>query len=419
VGRARILPERRGWLRCPPARTKDCPVSAHPHPASRIADAFADLSDPRIDRTKRHHLLDMLTITLCGVRCGAETWVEIADWADAKRVWLTAWLGLQHGSPSHATLGRVFDRLDPVQFEAGVAHWVRGLASSTAGDIAALDGTTVRRSGDTATGRAPLHLVSAWAHDQRLVLGQEAVAETSNEITAIPLLLERLVLTDQIVTIDAMGCQRAIAAQSIDQGGAYVLALKENQADLLEDVAHSFAVATTMASAHRTVGNDHGRRETRICETIADPTVLAWLDPAQAWPGLQSVARVTATRRVGEQDPTTTTRYSLSSLPGNARTLAHAVRRHWGIENQLHWVVDVAFREDDNRTRRGHRSENLALIRKLALNLLRREPTRKHGIKASRLRAGWDTDYLLHVLDVNEMQSPCLLHDTTSLRGEL
>lgn len=368
------------------------------HPAPRIADAFADLRDPRIDRTKRHHLLDILTITLCGVLCGAENWVEIAAWADAKRTWLTGWLGLEHGIPSHDTLGRVFDRLDPVQFEAGFAQWVQGMVTPAAGDIVALDGKTVRRSGDTATGRAPLHLVSAWAHDQRLVLGQEAVADKSNEITAIPRLLQRLVLTDHIVTIDAMGCQRAIAAQIVEQGGDYVLALKENQPDLLEDVVDCFTLATTMDGVHRSIGKDHGRRETRVCETITDPAVIAWLDPAQAWDGLCSIARVTATRRVGEQEPTTTTRYYLSSLPGNAKTIAHAVRSHWGIENQLHWVLDVAFREDENRTRRGHSAENLALIRKLALNLLRQEPTRKHGIKASRLRAGWDTDYLLRVL---------------------
>ena len=195
-----------------------------------------------------------------------------------------------------------------------------------------------------------------------------------------------------------MGCQHTIATQIIDQGGDYVLALKANQADLLEDVAHSFALATSMADTDHTIGKDHGRLETRVCHTIADPAVLAWLDPEQVWSGLCAVARVTAIRRVGAQDPTTTTRYYLTSLPGNAATIAHAVRSHWGIENQVHWVLDVAFREDESRARMGHSAENLALIRKLALNLLRLEPTRKHGIKASRLRAGWDTDYLRRVL---------------------
>lgn len=180
-----------------------------------------------------------------------------------------------------------------------------------------------------------------------------------------------------------------------------MLALKDNQAEVLEDVVDSFTQATAIARAHRTVEKDHGRLETRVCETIADPAVIAWLDTAHRWAGLRTIARVTATRRVGAQEPTTTTRYYLSSLPGDARLLARAVRSHWGIENQLHWVLDVAFREDDNRTRMGHSAENLALIRKLALNLLRLEPSRKHGIKASRLRAGWDTTYLLQVLGGN------------------
>lgn len=369
-----------------------------PHPAPRIADAFADLVDPRIDRTKRHQLLDVLTIALCGMLSGAENWVEIAAWAEAKKDWLTDWLGLAHGIPSHDTFGRVFNRLDPAQFETGFRRWVHGRLTPQAGDVIAIDGKTVRRSGDARTGRSPLHLVSAWVSGQRLVLGQEAVASKSNEITAIPMLLERLVITDQVVTIDAMGCQRTVAAQIVDQDGDYVLALKENQADLLADVIDSFAVATCMDGTHRTVEKDHGRLETRLCETIDDPAVISWLDPEQAWAGLRSIARVTATRCLAAQAPTTTTRYYLSSLPGEARVIAHAVRSHWGIENDLHWVLDVAFREDDNRARKGHSAENLALIRKLALNLLRIEPTRTHGIKASRLRAGWDTDYLLRVL---------------------
>ncbi len=368
------------------------------HPAPSIADCFVDLVDPRLERTKRHRLLDVVTITLCGVICGAENWVEIADWAEAKKVWLTEWLHLEHGTPSHDTLGRVFDRLDPVQFETGFLRWVQGIFNPKAGDVVALDGKTVRRSGDARTGQAPLHLVSAWASGQRLVLGQERTATKSNEITAIPLLLQRLVLTDQIVTIDAMGCQRAIAAQIIDQEGDYVLALKDNHPELHEDVIDCFTMAATMADVSQRVDKDHGRRERRVCETIDDPEMIVWLDPDGAWPGLRSIARVTATRRVGEQDPTTTTRYYLSSLPGNAQTIAKAVRSHWGIENQLHWVLDVAFREDENRARTGHSAENLALIRKLALNLLRLEPTRKRGIKASRLRAGWDDAYLLRVL---------------------
>lgn len=223
-------------------------MSAPPASAPRIADAFADLTDPRIERTKRHRLQDILTITLGGVLSGAENWVEIAEWAKVKQAWLTDWLGLEHGVPSHDTLGRVFGRLDPAQFETGFLRWVQGTITPRPGEVIAVDGKTVRRSGDTYTGRSPLHLVNAWAHGQRLVLGKEAVAEKSNEITAIPLLLARLDLTGQIVTIDAMGCQRAIAAQIVDQGGDDVLALKDNQADLREDVVDSFTVAAAFGT---------------------------------------------------------------------------------------------------------------------------------------------------------------------------
>ncbi len=343
--------------------------------------------------------------------CGAENWVEIADWADAKRAWLTEWLGLEHGIPSHGTLDRVFDRLDPVQFETGFLRWVQGTLTPQADPVVAIDGKTVRRAGDGRSGRSPLHLVSAWASGQRLVLGQEAVATKSNEITAIPLLLDRLDLTGQTVTIDAMGCQRTLDTQIIDGGGNYVLALKDNHPDLLEDVIDCFRMAEWVADGRlagvTTVEKDHGRLERRTCATIADPDVIAWLDPDGPWTGLQSIARVMAIRTVGEHEPTTATWYYLTSLPGAARPIADAVRSHWGIENGLHWVLDMAFDDDQNRTRAGHSAETLALVRKLALNLLRLEPTRKHGIKASRLRAGWDDAYLLRVLGAVEMQSPC------------
>lgn len=369
------------------------------HPAPRIADCFADLVDPRIERTKRHQLLDIVTIALCAVISGAETWVEVEQWGQSKVDWLSDWLVLPHGIPSHDTLGRVFSRIDPAQFEAGFLRWVQAVAVHAPQEVIALDGKTVRRSGDGRTGQRPLHLVSAWANDQRLVLAQEAVTDHDNEITALPLLLARLDLTDQVVTIDAIGCQHAIADQIIRQGGEYVLALKANQADLLTDVMDSFALAPVLEGAHRTMEKDHGRLDTRVCETITDPAVLAWLDPGQVWTGLRSIARVTATRRVGAQEPTTTTRYYVSSLPGAARPIAAAVRSHWGIENGLHWMLDIAFREDESRARIGHSAENLALLRKLALMLIRQDPTRTRGIKTMRMRAAWDTTYLLHLLE--------------------
>lgn len=376
-------------------------------PASRIADCFFDLVDPRVERTKRHDLLTVVTLALCGVICGAENWVEVADWAEAKRDWLATWLDLPNGVPSHDTVGRVFARLDPARFEAGFPRWAHAAvpadadadadATATTGGVIAVDGKSVRAA--RAHGGEALHLVSAWASAQRLILGQEAVADKSNEIVAIPALLARLDLRGQVVTIDAMGCQRAIAAQIVDQGGDYVLAVKANQPDLLAGIAESFALATEPGERSRSVEKGHGRIELRTCRTIADPATIEWLDPDGAWPGLRSIAEVTGERRI-DGAATAHTRYYVTSLPGAAAPIAAAVRGHWGIENSVHWVLDVAFREDDSRARVDHSAANLALLRKLALNLLRAEPTRTHGIKASRLRAGWDNAYLLRVLGV-------------------
>jgi len=275
---------------------------------------------------------------------------------------------------------------------------VRAVVQTAPPEVIAFDGKTVRRSGDTHTGARPLHLVSAWATAQRLVLAQEAVDDKDNEITTLPHLLARLDLTGQIVTIDAMGCQREIAAQIVDGDGDYVLALKANHPDLLEDVIDCFAIAAQPDATHRTVGKDHGRLEWRTCEAIADPDVIAWLDPEGRWPGLRTLGRVTATRQVGEQAATTSVRYYLTSLPSAAKPIAKAVRSHWGIENGLHWVLDMAFREDESRARTGHSAQNLAVLRKLALTLIQQDRSRKIGVKASRLRASWDTGYLLHLL---------------------
>ncbi len=273
-----------------------------------------------------------------------------------------------------------------------------GRRRSHGGAVLAIDGKTIRAA--RTHGGTPLHIVSAWASANRLVIGQEAVDQKSNEIVAIPALLARLDLHEQVVTIDAMGCQRAIAAQIVAQGGDYVLALKANQPDLLANVRDSFALTTgEAAQTSRTIDKGHGRLEVRTCRTIEDPALVRWLDPDGGWPGLRSIAEVTGERRI-DGVSTRQTRYYVTSLAGEASEIAQAVRSHWGIENQLHWALDVAFHEDASRARLGHSAENLALLRKLALNLLRTEPTRKHGIKASRLRAGWDNAYLLRVLGV-------------------
>ena len=364
---------------------------------------FAALPDPRIERCKRHRLLDVVTIALCAVICGADTWVDVAEFGRSKEPWLRSFLPLPNGVPSHDTFGRVFAALDPAAFEAVFLGWVQALATATAGQVVAIDGKTARRSHDRANGKGPLHLVSAWAGANCLVLGQVAVAEKSNEITAIPALLDALAVAGCVVTIDAMGCQTAIAAKIVAREADYVLALKDNHPALHEAAAFHFARARETGfaglahTAHEAVEKGHGRIDRRRCWATDDPAVLAWLDPGRAWPGLRSVAAVEAERRRGDET-TIETRYFVSSLPGDARAIAGAVRGHWGIENRLHWVLDVAFREDECRVRVGHAAENLAVLRHLALNLRRRERSAKVGVKAKRLKAAWDEAHLLTVL---------------------
>ena len=374
-------------------------------PAANLIDRFAKLNDPRDDRAKRHNLMDVVVIAICAVLCGADSWVDVELFGKSKKDWLRRFLELPNGIPSHDTFGRVFARLDATQFQECFMDWVSAVSEVTRGQVVAIDGKTLRRSHNRFIGKSAIHMVSAWASSNHLVLGQTKVDERSNEITAIPQLLSVLDVSGCIVTIDAMGCQKEIAATIIDQGADYVLALKENQPQLHRDVKEAFADALRTGFADldhdfcETVNKGHGRIEMRRCWSVSDPDHIDYLNDRQEWTELTSVAMVESERCGGDGRTSTEVRYYLSNLPNRADRILSAVRGHWGIENAVHWVLDIAFREDDCRVRTGNAAENFSTLRRMALNMLKRESMSKGGIAAKRKRAGWDEDYLLTVLN--------------------
>lgn len=323
--------------------------------------------------------------------------MAIEEFGLAKKEWFTQLLGLKHGIPSHDTFGEVYAAIDTEQFSDCFSRWVADLARITEGEVIAIDGKCLRRSLDKASKKAAIYLVSAWAQQNNLVLGQVKVNEKSNEITAIPKLLSRLDIAGAVITIDAMGCQKKIAEQIKQQGGDYVLSLKGNQGALHDDVKTFFTSSLSPAVACVSYDGEHGRIETRSIRASAD---IAWLQDRHDWQGLQSIIAVTAKREVGDK-MTEETRYFISSLDSqDPKRLERIVRAHWAIENNLHWVLDIAFGEDSNRTRKGHSAANLAVIRHIALNLIKSDKTSKVGIKIKRLKAGWDNDYLLRVIGI-------------------
>jgi predicted transposase YbfD/YdcC len=361
---------------------------------------FSDLSDPRAQHSIEHLLMDIVLITICAVICGAESWVEIENYGIAKQEWLESFLELPNGIPSHDTIERLFARLRPEQVQQCFLNWVQAMFEISDGQLISIDGKTLRGSYERDSKRGMIHMVSAWASQSRIVLGQRKVNEKSNEITAIPELLRVLDLAGAVVSIDAMGCQTAIAEQIVEQQGDYVLALKGNQGNLHEDVEQLFDHARQQQfrgvehDDYETQDTGHGRIEIRRYWVMGNTEFLIG---AENWAKLTTIGCVESQRQV-KGKTTCETRYYLLSLPLDATQFAQAVRGHWGIENQLHWVLDVAFREDQARSTLGYSGENLAVIRHLAINLLTQEKSAKGGIRAKRLKAGWDDNYLLKVL---------------------
>ena len=370
-------------------------------PKTTITDHFAQMEDPRVERTKQHKLIDIITIAICAVICGADTWVNIETYGRAKYSFLKQLLELPNGIPSHDTFARVFARLNPEQFQQCFLNWVKSISNIIPRGVLAIDGKTLRRSYDSRGDKRAIHMVSAWATEQRLVLGQVKVDEKSNEITAIPELIKVLELTGCIVTIDAMGCQQEIVKLIAEQSGNYVITLKKNQVSLYKRVEELFKKAIRNRfqgftySRYQTKEQSHGREEIRNYLMLSD--ISDQIDPTSKWDLLQSVGMVESVRTVKEKT-TVETRYYISSLPNNAQLLGQSIRNHWGIENHLHWILDVAFREDDCRIRKDNAPQNFAVLRHIALNLLNQEKTFKTGIKNQRLKAGWDNEYLLNLL---------------------
>jgi len=377
--------------------------------AGGIGAFFAGLPDPRRDHTRRHKLVDIVVMAICAVICGAEDWEAVAEYAAARKEWFATFLELPGGIPAHDTFWRVFRALDGAAFERCFSAWTASLRRLVAGEVVAVDGKQLRRSHDGCAGVGAVHLVSAWATQNGLLLGQVRQGAKASEIVAVPELLEQLHLEGCLVTADAMNCQVATAQTIVAKRGDYLLALKANQPALHADTVRLFDdLAASAGKAYpygyaREVSAGHGRIEIRQAWVMADAPTLHLLDSTHRWPKLQALIKLTSERRLpgpqpGQEHSSIEDRYYIASLSLPAADAITATRAHWQIENALHWVLDMAFREDESRLRKDNGAENFAILRRMALSVLKKDTTVKLGVKNKRLRAAWDHAYLLHLL---------------------
>lgn len=360
---------------------------------------FSQIEDPRVERTKRHKLIDIIVIAVCAIICGAEGWESMQTYGESKKEWLETLLELPNGIPGHDTFRRVFERIQPEAFKDSFVRWVEAVFEASNGDIIPIDGKTVRGSYDKGNGKGAIHMVSAWSTQNQIVLGQMKTQEKSNEITAIPALIDIIDLHGGIVTIDAMGCQKDIASKIVSKGGDYVLAVKNNQKTLYEDIRPYFDELKQKkmpdCDFYKTVEKGHGRIETRKFWSVK---ASDWLNAEHPeWKNLQSIGLVESSRLIHGKE-TIQRRYYICSIPFNASLFAKATRAHWAIENSLHWVLDVTFREDQSRIRSKNSPENLAILRHVIVNLVRQEKSFKRGAPQKRLRAACDNAYLEKIL---------------------
>ncbi len=374
--------------------------SRPPRSLDLVIEHFKPLRDPRIDRTKRHSLVNVLVMALCACICGAEGWDDIALFSRLREQWFAGFLDMPGGVPSADTFRRVFERLAPARFEECFRNWVAALAKDFTGEVVAIDGKTLRGLVEKAGGKTQLHLVHVWATKQHLLLGQKAVEGASGEMAAIPKLLELLDLEGAIITTDANSCTAPVTRAIIERKADFVLAVKGNRGRFYDHVVSAFAARERFAerAKHSEVEEGHGRRETRVVSAL-ELEDWPWKTKNNGeWAGLRTAVRIERTREVVDGDTNAEIHYFVSSLPPDAERIGRAIRAHWGIENGLHWMLDVAFSDDRRQVRNARAAENLAVVARIAFTLLKHDPSRKRGVAASRKAAGWDNDYLTHVL---------------------